>query len=86
MYIDCRMMITASYEIWCTDPVQCIDRFDTREEAEDEMEYFAKVGVLYDEFLGIEYNCDNFIVICPGENLEDCEFIRKEEERIRGRL
>lgn len=88
MYIDygVQKMVATSYEVWCTEPVQLIDRFDTKEEADSEMKRFLEIGTLYDEYLGRKYEAKNFTIICPGEDLEDYVFIREEQNKIRGRL
>lgn len=81
MYIDYwywRLQnVVTSYEIWCTNPTQLISRHDTEEEANKELLHYLECGTLYDDYLGRKFEAENFIIIRPGENKLDYDFIYK---------
>lgn len=82
MYIDYARLslITPYYEIWCTNPVQCIDRWDTEEEANEAMKGYQEGGIIHSEWSDREYNPKNFVIIPAGTDLEEVDFIKKRDE------
>lgn len=84
MIIRYNPYVTTHYEIWCTNPVQCIDRLKTAEEAEKAFIDYISGGILTDDYTNQSYDPKNFILIIPGECLDDYKFFADEEKRIKG--
>ena len=76
--------ICEGYEIWCIDPVQLIELFDTRVEAEDAMKKYLDGGVISDDYFGLSFDPLDFIIVDRGEDRMNYDFYKKEEYRIRG--